>query len=72
MSAPRVASKWQSPLALQPRLDSGVCTVQDGARTYCQEELSPRLQVAFHHEETDPSLFRYVDRALIGIGDFRT
>jgi glutaryl-CoA dehydrogenase len=49
---------WDDPLLLSSQLTEEERMVQDTARKYAQERLSPRILEAFRHEKTDISLFR--------------
>ncbi len=49
---------WQDPLLLDAQLTDDERAVQSAARAYSQERLLPRVQMAFRHETTDPSIFR--------------
>ena len=49
---------WADPLHLDSQLTDVERMVRDTARSYCQEQLLPRVQEAFRHEKTDPAIFR--------------
>jgi glutaryl-CoA dehydrogenase len=50
--------QWDDPLLLEAQLTEEERMVRDTARAYAQEKLLPRVQEAFRHEKTDPSIFR--------------
>lgn len=50
--------QWDDPLLLDRQLTAEERMVRDAARAYCRERLTPRIQHAFRHESTDPSIFR--------------
>ncbi|MDE0810463.1 MAG: acyl-CoA dehydrogenase [Alphaproteobacteria bacterium] len=61
-TCPRIASKpksakpsfqWNDPLLLDQQLSEDERMVRDAARDYCQEQLVPRVQNAFRHEQFD-------------------
>ncbi|MGE5639214.1 MAG: acyl-CoA dehydrogenase [Clostridia bacterium] len=49
---------WEDPFFLDQQLSEDERMVRDAARDYCQGKLAPRVQEAFRHEKTDPSIFR--------------
>ena len=49
---------WEDPLLLDAQLTEQERMLRDAARDYCQGKLRPRVQEAFRHEKTDPSIFR--------------
>ena len=46
------------PFALDAQLTDDERAVRDAARTYCQEQLAPRVLEAFRHEKADGAIFR--------------
>ncbi|KQZ29711.1 acyl-CoA dehydrogenase [Mesorhizobium sp. Root552] len=48
---------WQDPFNLDAQLSEDERMVQATARAYAQDRLVPRVQEAFRHEKTDPSIF---------------
>ncbi|MFV0282550.1 MAG: acyl-CoA dehydrogenase [Castellaniella sp.] len=58
MSAARSQFQWLDPLLLDQQLIDTERMVRDAARAYAQDRLQPRVQEAFRHEKTDPSIFR--------------
>jgi len=50
--------QWDDPLLLDQQLTSDERMIRDAARDYCQGKLMPRIQEAFRHEKTDPTIFR--------------
>ncbi|NDC08399.1 MAG: acyl-CoA dehydrogenase [Oxalobacteraceae bacterium] len=49
---------WEDPLRLAQQLTEDERMVREAAAAYCQQELMPRVQEAFRHEQTDLSIFR--------------
>jgi glutaryl-CoA dehydrogenase len=49
---------WQDPFLLEQQLTDEQRMVQDSARQYAQNRLSPRVQEAFRREQTDAAIFR--------------
>jgi glutaryl-CoA dehydrogenase len=47
---------WQDPFNLDAQLNEEERMVRDTARAYAQDKLAPRVQEAFRHEKTDPSM----------------
>ncbi|MBV2180806.1 acyl-CoA dehydrogenase [Castellaniella sp. MT123] len=58
MSSSRPQFQWLDPLLLDQQLTDTERMVRDAARAYAQDRLQPRVQEAFRHEKTDPSIFR--------------
>jgi len=58
MATTRATFDWADPLHLNAQLTDDERAVRDAAQAYCQESLAPRVQDAFRHERTDPSIFR--------------
>ena len=54
----KASFKWQDPFLLQSQLSEDERAVQEAAQAYCQEQLAPRVQLAFRNEQTDPAIFR--------------
>ncbi|MHC1550412.1 acyl-CoA dehydrogenase [Phyllobacterium sp. K27] len=48
---------WQDPFHLDAQLSEEERMVRDSARAYAEDKLLPRVQEAFRHEKTDPSIF---------------
>lgn len=48
---------WQDPFHLDAQLSDEERMVATSARDYAREQLMPRVQDAFRHEKTDPSIF---------------
>lgn len=48
---------WQDPFHLDAQLSDEERMVAKSARDYAREQLMPRVQDAFRHEKTDPSVF---------------
>lgn len=46
------------PLLLDEQLNEEERMVRDAARSWCQEQLAPRVLEAFRNEKTDPGIFR--------------
>ncbi len=49
---------WEDPLALDGLLSDEEKMLRDGARSYAQDKLQPRVIEAFDTETTDPAIFR--------------
>ena len=58
MSTSKAAFLWDDPLMLEEQLADDERAVRDAVRDYCQARLAPRVLDAFHHEKTDPAIFR--------------
>ena len=58
MTASRPQFQWLDPLLLDQQLSDTERMVRDAARAYAQDQLLPRVQQAFRHEQTDPAIFR--------------
>ena len=54
----KASFQWDDPLLLSSQLTDEERMVQEAARVYCEEKLSPRILDAFRHERTDPAIFR--------------
>ena len=50
---PKAEFKWDDPLLLSEQLTEDERLVMEAARSYCQEELYPRVQSAFREERFD-------------------
>ena len=50
--------QWNDALLLDSQLTEDERAVQAAARSYCQEQLLPRVVQAFRNETTDASIFR--------------
>ena len=58
---------WEDPLQLAQQLTEEERMVREAAAAYCQQQLMPRVQEAFRHEQTDLSIFREMgDLGLLG------
>ena len=58
MASSKPAFHWDDALQLDAQLSADERAVRDAAQAYCQDQLVPRVQSAFRHETTDPSIFR--------------
>jgi glutaryl-CoA dehydrogenase len=56
-SRPKARFVWDDPLLLNDQLTDDERMVREAARSYCQDELAPRVLEAFRHEKTDPGIF---------------
>ena len=52
------AFQWDDPLSLEGQITADERAVRDSAHAYCQEQLLPKVQEAFRHEQTDIGVFR--------------
>jgi glutaryl-CoA dehydrogenase len=52
------AFKWDDPLLLEDQLNEEERMVRDSARSFCQDELMPRVTDAHRHEKPDREVFR--------------
>ena len=57
MHAAKAHFDWQDPFNLDGQLSEEERMVRDTARAYALDKLLPRVQDAFRHEKTDPSIF---------------
>ncbi|MFM7343159.1 MAG: acyl-CoA dehydrogenase family protein, partial [Betaproteobacteria bacterium] len=57
MSKSKVSFSWSDPFLLDDQLSSDERQVMEAARSYCQEKLLPRVQMAFRNEHTDRAIF---------------
>ena len=57
-SSTRAFFSWDDPLVLEGELSADERAVRDAARAFAQNELLPKVQEAFRHETTEPSIFR--------------
>lgn len=57
MHGSKIYYDWQDPFNLDAQLSEEERMVRDTARAYAQDKLLPRVQEAFRHEKTDPSIF---------------
>ena len=48
---------WEDPFRLEDQLTEDERMVRDSARSYCQDQLQPRILKAFQDEATDPEIF---------------
>ena len=49
---------WQDPFRMEDQLTEEERMLRDGARSYAQEKLQPRVIAAYRDESTDPAIFR--------------
>ena len=49
---------WQDPFRMEDQLTEEERMLRDGARSYAQEKLQPRVVAAYREESTDPAIFR--------------
>jgi glutaryl-CoA dehydrogenase len=54
----KAAFDWRDPFDLQGQLTEDERMVRETAAAYADDKLAPRVQEAFRHERTDPSIFR--------------
>jgi glutaryl-CoA dehydrogenase len=57
-SGSRVAFQWEDPFLLDDQLTEDERAIRDTARSYCQEQLAPRVIQSYLEEKTDPEIFR--------------
>ena len=58
MLKPQAKFQWEDPFLLSAQLTDEERMIQETARSYCQEQLQPRVLEAFRHEKVDASIFR--------------
>ncbi|WAJ29370.1 acyl-CoA dehydrogenase [Antarcticirhabdus aurantiaca] len=59
---------WEDPLRLDAQLSDEERMLRDGARTYAQDKLQPRVIAAFRDEASDPAIFREMgEMGLLGV-----
>ena len=58
MAATKASFHWDDPLLLTEQLTDDERAVRDAAAAYCQEQLAPRVTMAFREGTTDPAIFR--------------
>jgi glutaryl-CoA dehydrogenase len=58
MAKTRASFSWEDPLLLDLQLTDDERAVRDAAAAYCQEQLAPRVTMAFRDGTTDPAIFR--------------
>ena len=58
MAATKASFHWDDPLLLSEQLTDDERAVRDAAAAYCQEQLAPRVTMAFREGTTDPAIFR--------------
>jgi glutaryl-CoA dehydrogenase len=58
MSDSSARFQWDDPLLLDQQLTDDERAIQAAARSYCQDKLMPRVQMAFRNESTDAAIFR--------------
>ena len=58
MAATKASFHWDDPLLLDQQLTDDERAVRDAASAYCQEQLAPRVTLAFREGTTDPAIFR--------------
>ncbi|MEY2682129.1 MAG: hypothetical protein RIQ66_690 [Pseudomonadota bacterium] len=49
---------WEDPFLLSRQLSEDEVMIMDAARSYCQEQLQPRVLEMFRQESSDPAIFR--------------
>ncbi len=49
--------RWEDPFLLESQINDEQRMVMDSARSYAQEQLLPRVKVAFREESTDTAIF---------------
>ncbi|KIT17859.1 acyl-CoA dehydrogenase [Jannaschia aquimarina] len=60
--------EWSDPLLLADQLSDEERMVVDGARSYAQDALQPRVIAAYRDETTDPGIFREMgEMGLLGV-----
>src|SRR5437868_12502734 len=52
------AFHWADPLLIDQQITDDERAVREAAAAYCQEQLAPRVLLAFRNETTDPAIFR--------------
>jgi glutaryl-CoA dehydrogenase len=77
LDAPKLKSKdapdlgrfdWEDPFRLNDQLTEEERMLRDGARSYAQEKLQPRVVAAYRDETTDPGIFREMgEMGLLGV-----
>jgi glutaryl-CoA dehydrogenase len=64
---PTTPFDWQDPFLLNQQLSTEERMVRDAAAQYAQDQLLPRVTLAFRNESTDPAIFREMgERGLLG------
>jgi len=59
---------WSDPFRLDAQLTEEERMLRDGARSYAQERLQPRVIAAYRDEATDPAIFREMgEMGLLGV-----
>ncbi|MBD9650664.1 acyl-CoA dehydrogenase [Ensifer sp. ENS09] len=57
MHGSKASFDWQDPFNLDGQLSEEERMVRHTAQSYAEDRLAPRVQEAFRHEKTDPSIF---------------
>ena len=68
-SASKISARfqWDDPFHLDAQLSDDERAVREAALAYCQDQLAPRVQMAFRNEHTDIAIFREMgDLGLLG------
>ncbi|WP_112874254.1 acyl-CoA dehydrogenase [Paracoccus endophyticus] len=59
---------WEDPFRLDDQLSEDERMLRDGARSYAQDRLAPRVIAAYRDERTDPAIFREMgEMGLLGV-----
>ncbi|MGB7321379.1 MAG: acyl-CoA dehydrogenase, partial [Albidovulum sp.] len=59
---------WEDAFRMEDQLSEEERMLRDGARTYAQEKLQPRVIEAYREEKTDPEIFREMgEMGLLGV-----
>ena len=59
---------WEDPFRLDDQLSEDERMLRDGARSYAQDRLAPRVIAAYREERTDPAIFREMgEMGLLGV-----
>jgi glutaryl-CoA dehydrogenase len=62
------AFAWEDPFLLEEQLSEEERMLRDGARSFADDRLQPRIIEAFANEHTDPAIFREMGEAgLLGV-----
>ena len=68
MASDRQAFVWDDPFLLEDQLSEDERMVRDGAAAFAADKLAPRIEAAYAHETTDPTIFREMGAAgLLGV-----
>src|SRR5688572_32756240 len=59
---------WDDPFLIEEQLSEDERMIRDGARSFAQDRLAPRIEAAYLSETSDPAIFREMGEAgLLGI-----